>query len=199
MGPTRNALLEICYQFSLPLARLLLAMGISHREFSEVIKRAYVESASVDFGSRGKYTNTSRVAVMTGLTRKEVRRLKGTLGQPLPFQSVKYGPAQAIIRGWRSDADMLDESGKPRTLAAAEDGPGFAELVKRYGGDLPPGAVATELKRTGVVSESAPGELKLVGEAYPPITIEPNQARRIAQRLAGVLDRARGSLRGRSD
>jgi len=196
MGATRNVILEICYLFSLPLARLLLSMGISHREFSEVIKRAYVETASVDFGSRGKYTNTSRVAVMTGLTRKEVRRLKETLGQAAPFQSLKYGPAQAIVNGWRSDTDMLDALGHPRCLPAGSDGPGFADLVKRYGGDLPPGAVATELKRTGVVVETASGELSLTGQDYPPRKFEPGEARRIAQKLADVisgLQRTRGS------
>lgn len=198
MGPTRNVLLEICYLFSLPLARLLLAMGISHREFSEVIKRAYVESASVDFGSRGKYTNTSRVAVMTGLTRKEVRRLKETLGQPSPFQALKYGPAQSIIDGWRSDPDMLEESGVPRILPPGEEGAGFTDLVKRYGGDLPPGAVATELKRTGVVVETASGELKLQGSVYPPRSLEPNQARRIAQKLVEALGSLNASLSDRS-
>ncbi|MDH3905625.1 MAG: DUF6502 family protein, partial [Gammaproteobacteria bacterium] len=55
-----------------PIARILLRFGIGFREFSEIAKTAFVDVASSDFGLRGRPTNISRVAVMTGLTRKEV-------------------------------------------------------------------------------------------------------------------------------
>lgn len=58
-----------------PIVRILLRYGIGYREFLEVTKTAYVDVASSDFGLRGRPTNISRVAVMTGLTRKEVKRL----------------------------------------------------------------------------------------------------------------------------
>ena len=59
-----------------PLARALLRAGIGFREFEEISKTAFVDIATKDFGIRGRPTNISRVAVMTGLTRKEVRRLR---------------------------------------------------------------------------------------------------------------------------
>ena len=59
-----------------PLARALLRAGVGYREFSEIAKTAFVETATVDYGLRGRPTNISRVAVMTGLTRKEVRRIR---------------------------------------------------------------------------------------------------------------------------
>ena len=62
-----------------PMARILLKFGIGFREFSEVMKTAFVDVATRDFGLRGRPTNISRVAVMTGLTRKEVRRLREKL------------------------------------------------------------------------------------------------------------------------
>ena len=53
-----------------PMARILLRFGIGFKEFNEVAKAAFVDVASADFGIRGRPTNISRVAVMTGLTRK---------------------------------------------------------------------------------------------------------------------------------
>lgn len=194
MGIQRNAILETCYRFCLPLARLMLGLGVSHRELAEVLKRAYVEAASRDFGSRGKYTNTSRVAVMTGLTRKEVRRLKETLALPSPFEPLKSGPAQSVIDGWLSDTDMIDPSGKPRPLSLGGESAGFAKLVRRHGGDLPPGAVAAELRRTGVVRPNDSGELTLTGKHYPPRTLEPALVRQIADQLEACARHAQAQL-----
>jgi len=65
-----------------PLARALLRAGIGYREFAEISKSAFVDIATKDYGLRGRPTNISRVAVMTGLTRKEVRisRWRGNSG-----------------------------------------------------------------------------------------------------------------------
>ena len=59
-----------------PLARALLRAGIGYREFEEISKTAFVDVSTRDYGLRGRPTNISRVAVMTGLTRKEVRRIR---------------------------------------------------------------------------------------------------------------------------
>ncbi len=52
-----------------PIVRILLRYGVGYREFAEVTKTAFVDVSSSDFGLRGRPTNISRVAVMTGLTR----------------------------------------------------------------------------------------------------------------------------------
>ena len=60
----------------MPIARLLMKCGVGYREFAEIAKCAFVDVATQDYGLRGRPTNISRVAVMTGLTRKEVKRLR---------------------------------------------------------------------------------------------------------------------------
>ena len=57
-----------------PLVRLLVSQGLTHAEFSEVAKEVYVEVALRHFESSQKI-NKSRVAVLTGLTRKEVKNV----------------------------------------------------------------------------------------------------------------------------
>ena len=50
-----------------PIAKILLRFGIGFREFAEISKTAFVDVASREYGLRGRPTNISRVAVMTGL------------------------------------------------------------------------------------------------------------------------------------
>ncbi len=64
-----------------PIVKILLRYGVGFGEFAEVVKTSFVDVASTEFGIRGRPTNISRVAVMTGLTRKEVRRLRNISGR----------------------------------------------------------------------------------------------------------------------
>ena len=59
----------------MPLARLVLKRGLAFGQFAELAKQAYVEVAKRDFAVPGRKMTVSRVAVLTGLTRKEARRL----------------------------------------------------------------------------------------------------------------------------
>ena len=83
-----------------PITRILLRYGIGYREFVEVAKTAYVDVASSDYGLRGRPTNISRVAVMTGLTRKEVKRLRDKLESGDTAISVKTTPLVDVLHHW---------------------------------------------------------------------------------------------------
>lgn len=151
-----------------PVARILLRYGIGFREFSEIAKTAFVDVASSDFGLRGRPTNISRVAVMTGLTRKEVRRLRDKLEEGRQTVIVKATPMWDILHYWYSDRDFLDATGKPRKLSFAGENASFSDLVRRYGGDIPPGAMRTELKRVGAIEENEQGELCVLKRTFRP-------------------------------
>lgn len=145
-----------------PLARALLRAGIGHREFNEISKSAYVDVATKDYGLRGRPTNISRVAVMTGLTRKEVRRLrnKGEAGQETDVG--RRTPMGVVLHRWYTESDFLNEDGEPRDLRFDGGQNSFSDLVRKYGGDIPPGAMRTELKRIGAIVEESNGLLKAV-------------------------------------
>jgi hypothetical protein len=151
-----------------PLARMLLRFGIGFREFSEVAKTAFVDVATNDYGIRGRPTNISRVAVMTGLTRKEVRRVRQQIDLGNHVVIVKSTPLSEILHRWHSDSKFLDESGRPANLSFAGEGNTFSGLVKKYGGDIPVGAMRAELKRVGAVVEDDSGGLRVVSRALHP-------------------------------
>ena len=145
-----------------PVARILLQFGIGFREFSEVAKSAFVDVATSDFGLRGRPTNISRVAVMTGLTRKEVRRVRDRLSVGDYGIEVKSTPLAEVLHRWHSEPDFLDSSGRPKPLQFSDSDCSFTELVRRFGGDIPPGAMRTELKRVGAIAEELSGELRVL-------------------------------------
>jgi hypothetical protein len=151
-----------------PLARILLQFGIGFREFSEVMKTAFVDVATKDYGLRGRPTNISRVAVMTGLTRKEVRRLRQKLENSDHAVVVKSTPLAEILHRWHSEDEFLDQSNRPRKLPFSGTDGSFTSLVKQFGGDIPPGAMRTELKRVGAVDEDEDGILEVVNRTLSP-------------------------------
>lgn len=151
-----------------PMARILLRFRVGYKDFNEIAKAAFVDVASADYGIRGRPTNISRVAVMTGMTRKEVRRIRNSLASGEDVVQVRHGPLQQLIRKWFVDERFLDANGQPATLAFHGKGATFEELVRATGGDIPPGAIRTELKRTGAVVESADGSLTLAERSFRP-------------------------------
>ena len=58
-----------------PLVRILLRHGVTYGEFSEVVKTVYVKIAAQEFRVPAKKMSKARIAIVTGLTRKEVQRL----------------------------------------------------------------------------------------------------------------------------
>ncbi|MEX2474455.1 DUF6502 family protein [Marinobacter sp.] len=158
------------YRILRPLARLLLRNGIPFGEFSDLVKRAYVEAALEDFGDGRKKPTDSRAAVMTGLTRKEVKRHREILtGEGTGTARTGHANrASRVVSGWVHDAAFQNRNGEPALLDF--DGPlSFSELVKRYSGDMPPRAVFDELVRVGIVGvDDATGKLVLKQRAYVP-------------------------------
>lgn len=149
-----------------PVVRILLRYGIGYREFVEVTKTAFVDVASSDFGLRGRPTNISRVAVMTGLTRKEVKRLRDKIASGDSKIAVKTTPLSDVLHQWHAQRDFTDNAGKPLSLPFSGGTASFSDLVKRYGGDIPAGAMRTEMKRVGAVSEDEDGNLTLTRRVF---------------------------------
>jgi len=152
-----------------PIVKILLRYGIGYNEFAETVKTAFVNVGSTDFGIRGRPTNISRVAVMTGLTRKEVRRLRTKIEGGEDSVSVRTTPITEIITRWHSEEEFLGKNGRPLVLPFTGDSGSFSSLVKKFGGDVPPGAMRTELKRMDLVDEDGDGSLLVKSRAIVPL------------------------------
>ena len=166
----QRAVLSACGEFLRPVVRLLLKNGIGYNEFSQICKLAFVEVASNDYGIRGRKTNMSRVAVMTGISRKEVKRLRDVeTKDTLAAMSRKRRP-ELILSIWQSDPEYCDSAGKPKRIRFEGPGATFRDLVSRVGGDIPARAMLNELLRAGSIVQEGE-KLRLVSASYIP---EPN-------------------------
>lgn len=151
-----------------PIVKLLFRYGIGYNQFAEVVKTVFVDVGGSEFGIRGRPTNISRVAVMTGLTRKEVRRLRTKLETGDSSVTVKSTPITEILRRWNSEDEFLDSAGRPAILPFVGEQKSFSSLVKRFGGDVPAGAMRTELRRVGSISENSDGDLSISKRSFWP-------------------------------
>jgi uncharacterized protein DUF6502 len=151
-SPPRTRMLRACHSFLLPVARLLLRSGVSFNEFAEIARVAFVEIASSDYGIRGRQTNVSRVSAMTGITRKEVRRLRQVADHYPGSPRVELSPLSDVLHRWFTNPNYLAKDGRPKKLRYSGGSPSFSTLVKECAGDLPVGAIRVELIRCGAVS-----------------------------------------------
>ena len=174
---TRSRLLRACYSLMVPVARFLLRSGVGFKEFAEVSRIAFVEVASTDFGLRGRPTNISRVAAMTGIARKEVRRLRSLRASYEDDLRVDVGPLSDVLQRWHADRKYLDRNGRPRPLRMQGRSPSFKGLVRLSAGDIPAGAIKVELIRSGSVVEDDKGLLHAVRRQVVPADLDRKSTR----------------------
>ncbi len=170
MGESIKLTLLRAYQVLLgPLIRILLRQGISYAEFGEIVKAVYVEVALKDFKVEGRKATRTRVAVMTGLTRKEVKRVIDEAVKDRYEPKAKYSRLGRVLVGWHTDTDFTGPYGLPLELQYETGSPSelsFAELVKRHSGDMSPRSILDELIRVGAVKETDGGWYRVLRREY---------------------------------
>jgi hypothetical protein len=167
-----------------PIVRLMLHCGLGCAEFVAVTKSVFVQVASEEFGIRGRPTNISRVAAMTGLSRKQVSRIRSDGKGERWSPDMESSPVNTVLHYWHYDPDFSDGPGHPKVLPV-EGSRSFSSLVKRYAGDIPPGALKTELCRSGVVTESE-GGLSLLKRYHFPSNFHDDYIRYMAFSLRNL-------------
>lgn len=164
-----------------PLIRLLIAQGVTHAEFAETAKEVYVEVALKHFEAEGK-VNRSRVAILTGLTRKEV---KNVIDRTLEsgYQEKSFSRPERVLTGWYSDPQFQGPYGIPLELpyeSGDSEEKCFVELVKQYSGDMAPRQMLNQLIEAGSVVE-VDGRYKAVRRIFKHSTLSPSLIKRLGE------------------
>jgi hypothetical protein len=148
----RNADLR---QLLLELALALLPRGITPSGFSKLAREAFIRAAAGHARLRNGKVNHSKVAALTGLPRRDIRRI---LNLPpasgLEADTTARMPSERVLRGWLTDRRFLTRTGRPKSLALSRGTFSFDRLVKEYAGDVSPRAVLEELMRSRTVRRS---------------------------------------------
>lgn len=163
---------EALGQLLKPLARLMIDHGVQLPAMLELLKQALVEEAIGTFGLNDKTSSDTRIALLTGVHRKDVRRLRQapSADDPgIPMMSI----AASVVARWISEPRYLNADQTARTLArtpkrGTSGEPDFTTLVAEVSRDVGARAVLDELVRLGVVALRGDGHAELKSAEFVP-------------------------------
>lgn len=152
-----------------PLVKLMIARGLTLPMLIAALKETFVEVAAQDFRLDGRPPSDSRVSLLTGVHRKDVRAIREAAH---PVSTPRAGGLGATVLGrWLGDPAYADAAGRPLPLprqTAIAGQPSFEALVAGISKDVRPRTVLDELLRLGLVEVDATDTLRLVAEAFVP-------------------------------
>ena len=152
-----------------PLARLFLEQGLVFGTAEELLKAAYVRVADAEYRLRDEPPTDSRVSVLSGVHRKDVRRLRDASGTTTP-PPIEVPFASEVVTRWISDPRYLDADGSPKVLPRSAElpAPSFDQLVIDISTDVRPRVLLDELVRLGVAGTTEDGHVELLVSAFVP-------------------------------
>jgi len=179
----RLGLLSAYRKLLQPLVRILIRNGVSFSELAEILKNVFVEVAERDFTLPERRTSQSRIAILTGLTRKEVAKQKAILDTGGAFNLVSnLNRVSRVLLGWHTDPEFTGPYGMPLELAFESDsGASFVGLVRKHSGDMAPRAMLDELLNVGAVERLQSGAFKVLLRAYMPESFHPEALQRFGE------------------
>jgi len=134
-----------------PLIRILLRSGITFQEFAGVLKDVYVTVCTREMAVPERRMTLSRVAIATGLPRREVAKIVRSEGRTQWGVWSNAGLAASVLEAWHSDPAFLAPYGYPRDLKidGTDEIPTFEDLVRQFTADVSHEVLVGELVRVG--------------------------------------------------
>jgi hypothetical protein len=153
-----------------PFVRLLIAKGVGLAALTELLKEAYVDVALNEFPVDGKKQTDSRVSLLTGVHRKDVKRLRERPTEKMAAPR-SIGLGAQIVSRWLGSKTTTDKKGQPLPLPRKADSsgvPSFDSLVSGISKDMRPRALLDEWLRLGVAHIDDDGRVVLNKFAFVP-------------------------------
>lgn len=167
---TQKALSRALYKVLRPMVRLLLRHGVSYKSFSDIARHVFVDAAEADFALPGRKPSNSRTAVLTGINRKDIAKLKDR-PHPLSEKGIESpNPASRVITAWLNDSRFHDGAGNPKSLLIEENSTeaSFTLLAREYSSDVPVRALIDELSRIDAIKKDG-DTVELLVSGYVPL------------------------------
>lgn len=195
----KSTLRSSCRALLRPIASVVLKCGMTWREFSELSKSVFVSVASDEFGIRGRPTNVSRVSILTGISRKEVKRQRELLAEPAATSSTKTTDATRLLSGWHQDSDYVDANGGPIALAIKGAKPSFESLFESYGGDTPEQTLSRELMAAGSIEKDSQSRYVAKRRYHMPVEMDAGSIRFFGTNLFDHANTLSNNVAGESN
>lgn len=187
------ALLAALRRILRPIVRTLIRHGITFPFFSSFLKGLFVEIADEEFPIAGKRPTVSRTALLTGVHRKDVKRLREEASREAATPTAITLGAQILSR-WITEPPWLDEAGQPRPLPrmpeTGREGSDFQALVRSVSVDIHPRSILDEWVRLGVADVDDDDHVVLRAAGFVPARGFDEKAHFIGRNLRDHLQAA---------
>ncbi|SEM79063.1 hypothetical protein SAMN05216325_102154 [Nitrosomonas marina] len=154
-----------------PLVKLMLSKGITYVYLTDILKKIFVEVGDKDFRMNGKPVTDSHLSLLTGIHRKDIKRLRTTTNTKNEIVPETVSMGARLVSQWTSDPAYLDEDGHPKPLPRFIRDAGkisFEGLVASISKDIRSRVVLDEWLRLGVVDFDEQRRVCLKVEAFVP-------------------------------
>ncbi len=151
-----------------PLIRLLLSHGIHFQTFCDLVKSAYIQVAEDEFELEGKPQTDSRISLLTGVHRRDVKRLRDNPETESSFTPQASLSAQLLAR-WSGNPEHLDPQGAPLPLPRLASKGGdrsFEALVQSVSKDFRSRVVLDEWLRQGIATLDEHDNVHLAADTF---------------------------------
>lgn len=192
--PSVTSALEYCLK---PVARLCIHFGIDLRTLSEMMKVAFVAVAKEEFKVSGKSQTDSRIALLTGVHRKDVRRILGRA--PDKSSGKQQGLLANLIAQWLGTPELIDASGQIKPIPRnphPDHKHSFIELAGSLTNDIHPRALLDECVNRGIVRVDVDDMVYLVEESLVPASNLDEKAHFFGQTIHDHIAAAEHNLFG---
>lgn len=171
---------------------------MSYPVFCDLVKGLYVSVAADEFALADKAQTDSRITLLTGVHRKEVKRLRETTGDE-EMATQHFSISTALIGSWLASPDLVNSEGHPKPLprSGPPGAPSFAALAEAISQDIRPRVILDELERLGVVRIDQNDFVHLDKAALVPRAGYDQMALIFGQNLRDHIQAATNNLEGR--
>ena len=151
-----------------PLARLLVAQGVTYPAFAQLLKTVFLNAAESELSDKKRKVTDSALSLLSGVHRKDVRALGAGQREP-PSRGTSIAD-QVIVR-WITQPDYIDENGVPKRLpirSRDDTGLSFERLAQSVSKDFHSRSILDELERLGVVRIQDNEVMLVSGDGFVP-------------------------------
>jgi Family of unknown function (DUF6502) len=149
--PQNFEFLPLLRHLLIRLVRIAISCGITFQTFAKVLRSVYFDVGTEFEPVKGKPNSDSRISLLTGLPRRDIRAMRECPTEPIP---PTMGVGRLVLHAWSSNLDLLDKDGNMLPLARTFRKGGvrsFESLVESVSTDLRARSLLDEWLRKGFV------------------------------------------------
>ncbi len=182
----KKSLLAASRRMLHPLVRILLRHGVAFGEFADAVRGAFIDIAAGELLQPGQPQTDARVAILTGMSPREVSRVRASDSQD--DDGIDANRVARVLQGWSQDPEYLGPYGLPLEIPFSGDRLSFEALVARYVEGASPRSLLDRLVLVNAAVATDDGFVRLLNRTYLPTPLDPVGIERLGSTVAYFID-----------